>query len=110
MVGGAVIVQGGGTGAGLRALAARAAGRIMPVCIGRRAGGRARSTATPRSACPAPIHMPSVWSEVKVIRIVVEIVLLEEGLELLLAGKLHPAGAVNVNIPSTGLFSMLTTL
>ena len=53
--------------------------------------------------------MPSVGRKVKFFYVIGEVVLLEEGLQLLLGGKLDPTWAVDVDIPSASLLAVLAT-
>ena len=53
--------------------------------------------------------MSTIGCEVKLFNVIVELVLLKEGFQLLLGSKLHPTGAVDVDIPSASLLAMLTT-
>ena len=56
------------------------------------------------------IHVAAIWREVKILRVIVEVVLLEELLQLLPRGELEAARAVDVDIPPTGLLPMLPLL
>lgn len=51
--------------------------------------------------------MSAIGCEVKFINIIVELVLFKEGLQLFLRGKLDAAWAVDVDVPSACLFTVL---
>ena len=54
--------------------------------------------------------MPTIRCKVKLFYVIIEVIFLEKRLQFLLRGKFDPTGAVDINIPSTGLLTVLTAL
>lgn len=62
------------------------------------------------SAMAPSLYVPTVRGEVEVFRVILEIVLLEEASQLLPAGELDPARAVDVHVPPASLLTVLPLL
>ncbi len=65
------------------------------------------SSASSSSASTAVVGMPAVGSEVEVFGVIVEVIFFEKTLELFSRSKLDPAWTVDVDVPPSGLFTML---
>ena len=60
---------------------------------------------------PAPgLNVAPIRGEVKILRVILEVVLVKEVPQLLARGKLNSTGAVDVDIPAAGLLAMLALL
>ena len=56
------------------------------------------------------LNVATIWGEVKILRVILEIVLIKEVPQLLARGKLDTTGTVDIDIPSASLLAMLALL
>ncbi len=117
VVGRGVVGDGGRAAARVRAVGAGAAGGVVAAGGVAAAGAGAAAAAAAAAAargrgrdCRPGVDVPPVGCEVEVLRVVGEVVLLEEPLELLPGRELDPARAVDVYVPPALLLAVLPLL